>query len=109
MLLNFPSVPNRTRTGWTVTLVGYHMVIRACPVHCISADAGSRSTVRIVSGLTPNSAAKSRKVRLLPIARIVALSDGVSFDCRGDWGHARRDFPLTRRGGTTAISIGSVP
>jgi hypothetical protein len=79
--------------------------------HRISAAAeGSwRNTVRIVSWLTPCSAASSRRVRLLASLRMVASCSDESFRRRDAWYDARRELPLTRRGGTTAISIGSVP
>jgi hypothetical protein len=79
--------------------------------HCISASAGDswRSTVRIVSWLTPNVAASSRRVRLPASLRMAASCSDESFRRRGAWYDVRLERPLTRRGGTTAISIGSVP
>jgi hypothetical protein len=73
------------------------------------AGAPWRTTVRIVSWLTPNSAARARRLLDPTRAPIVVSWSGVSFRRRGTCADTRCDFPLTRRGGTGAISIGCVP
>src|SRR5918994_509678 len=66
-----------------------------------------RSTVRIVSWLTPYSAARSRRVRLPASLRMPASCSDESFRRRRAWYDVRLERPLTRRGGTTAMSIGA--
>ncbi len=68
-----------------------------------------RRTARTVSWLTANSAATSRRLRFPALARIAASCSAESLRRRGVWYEARFDRPLTRRGGTVATQIGSVP
>ncbi len=63
----------------------------------------------MVSRLTPNSAANTRRLRLLELIQMISSWSDESLRRRGDWYDARRDRPLTRRGGTVAKEIGSVP
>ena len=69
----------------------------------------SGSTLRTVSWLTPNSAARSRRLRQPALARIATSCSGESLHRRGAWYGARLDRPLTRRGEGLATQIGSVP
>ena len=62
----------------------------------------SRSTARTVSWLTPNSAAKSRKLRPCATARTRASWSGVSLRGRGVWYDGRPVRPAGRRTGMSA-------
>ena len=63
-----------------------------------------RSTARTVSWLTPNSAARERRLFVAASARITASCSGDSLRRRGVWYAARLDPPLTRRGGASAMT-----
>jgi single-strand DNA-binding protein len=71
-----------------------------------AACAGPRRIVRIVSWLTPNSTASSRRVRFWAFARIVAFCAVVSLPCRGRYGAA--PGPAAQAADrTAAMSMGS--
>jgi hypothetical protein len=104
--------PRRLRLERALPTRSQSLLIEYSPrvlVHPLGAPVGSRHKARIVSWLTPKASAKTRKLRWSATLRIVAFCDAVNLPCLGDWYEARLDFPPTRRGGTTAISIGSVP
>jgi len=68
------------------------------------APGSSRTTARIVSWLTPNSAARTRRLRVWARARIAASCSDDSLRLRGLVHEARAVRPATRRGGAWAMT-----